>query len=96
MIGDATNVAFRLAGLAGRQGRAAVMVTSAVHRAVAPKFRWGESESVEIKGRHGMETVFPVIARATSATDSPSGIADSTNGPVEDPEGNRNPSPRDP
>ena len=28
VIGDATNVAFRLAGLAGRHGRAAVMATS--------------------------------------------------------------------
>jgi adenylate cyclase len=63
VIGDATNVAFRLAGLAGRQGRAAVMVTSGVHRVVAPKFVWGQRESVEIKGRRGTETVFPVIAR---------------------------------
>jgi adenylate cyclase len=63
VIGDATNVAFRLAGLAGRSGRAAVLVTSGVHRVVAPKFAWGNSESVEIKGRRGTETVFPVIAR---------------------------------
>jgi class 3 adenylate cyclase len=35
VIGDATNVAFRLAGLAGRHGRQAVMVTSTVHRAVS-------------------------------------------------------------
>jgi hypothetical protein len=31
-----------------------------VHRVVAPKFSWGNSESVEIKGRRGTETVFPV------------------------------------
>jgi adenylate cyclase len=68
VIGDATNVAFRLSGLAGRQGRAAVLVTSGVHSAVAPQFTWGASESVEIKGRHGMETVFPVIARTPSST----------------------------
>ena len=61
VIGDATNVAFRLAGLAGREGRAAVLVTSGVHRAVAQKFAWGNSESVEIKGRRGTETVFPVV-----------------------------------
>ena len=71
VIGDATNVAFRLAGLAGRQGRAAVMVTSGVHRVVTPKFAWGPSESVEIKGRRGEETVFPVIARAASGNRSP-------------------------
>jgi class 3 adenylate cyclase len=68
VIGDATNVAFRLAGLAGRHGRAAVMVTSEVHRAVAPRFTWGRSERVEIKGRSGMETVFPVIAREGAGT----------------------------
>lgn len=68
VIGDATNVAFRLSGLAGRQGRAAVMVTSGVHRSVAARFLWGASESVEIKGRSGVETVFPVIARKPSET----------------------------
>jgi class 3 adenylate cyclase len=65
VIGDSTNVAFRLAGLAGRHGRAAVMVTSGVYRTVAARYVWGESECVEIKGRSGTETVFPVIARAT-------------------------------
>jgi adenylate cyclase len=67
VIGDATNVAFRLSGLAGRQGRAAVMVTSGVHATVGDQFSWGTSESVEIKGRTGMETVYPVIARTASA-----------------------------
>jgi adenylate cyclase len=75
VIGDATNVAFRLAGLAGRNGRAAVMVTSGVHRAAAIKFSWGAAESVEIKGRREMETVFPVLARKTST--SPSSTVDS-------------------
>ncbi len=68
VIGDSTNVAFRLAGLAGRQGRASVMVTSSVRRTVEPRFRWGESEEVELKGRRGKETVFPVIGRDTSGT----------------------------
>jgi class 3 adenylate cyclase len=73
VIGDATNVAFRLSGLAGRQGRAAVLVTSDVYRAVASQFIWGASESVEIKGRHGTETVFPVVARNTSGNFDPGG-----------------------
>ena len=68
VIGDATNVAFRLAGLAGRQRRAAVMVTSAVRHAAAAEFSWGEGEPVVIKGRRGMETVFPVIARKPCRT----------------------------
>jgi class 3 adenylate cyclase len=68
VIGDATNVAFRLAGLAGRNGRAAVMVTGGVHHAVTARFMWGEREHVELKGRRGMEPVFPVIARETPGT----------------------------
>jgi adenylate cyclase len=68
VIGDSANVAFRLAGLAGRQGRAAVMVTDSVRNAVAAQFEWGEGERVEIKGRHGTETVYPVSGRETSGT----------------------------
>jgi adenylate cyclase len=63
VIGDSTNLAFRLAGLAGRHGRAAVMVTGAVHDAVEAQFNWGSPEQVETKGRQGMETVFPVTGR---------------------------------
>jgi len=68
VIGDSTNLAFRLAGLAGRQGRAAVIATSGVRRTVEADFAWGEGEKVEIKGRRGTETVFPVIGRRTSGT----------------------------
>jgi adenylate cyclase len=71
VIGDATNVAFRLAGLAGRQGRAAVMATRSVRRAAVDQFVWGKSELVDIKGRSGRETVFPVIARKTATTTPP-------------------------
>jgi adenylate cyclase len=91
VIGDATNVAFRLAGLAGRHGRAAVMVTIGVHRAVAAKFTWGAGESVEIKGRRGMETVFPVIARKTSGTASPSGTDDFARPAITGLDGTRDP-----
>jgi class 3 adenylate cyclase len=64
VIGDATNVAFRLAGIAGRAGRPAVMVSSRIHAVVEAQYVWGHSEQVEIKGRRGMETVFPVVARS--------------------------------
>ncbi|OBF05405.1 adenylate cyclase [Mycobacterium sp. ACS4054] len=64
VIGDATNVAFRLAGIAGRGGRPVVMVSTGVHAAVEAQYIWGHSEQVEIKGRRGMETVFGVVARA--------------------------------
>jgi adenylate cyclase len=68
VIGDSANVAFRLAGLAGRDGRAAVIATHGVQRSGATQFRWGESEPVELKGRLGTETVYPVLGRRTGAT----------------------------
>jgi adenylate cyclase len=64
VIGDATNVAFRLAGIAGRAGRPDVMVSAGVHAVVEAQYVWGRSEQVEIKGRRGMETIFPVVARS--------------------------------
>jgi adenylate cyclase len=64
VIGDATNVAFRLAGIAGRAGRASVLVTDGVQTWVAGQYLWGPAEQVQIKGRQGMLTVFPVIARS--------------------------------
>lgn len=67
VIGDSTNVAFRLAGIAGRNGRAPVMVTSGVHAATKGRFEWGPSERLEIKGRKGWETVFPIVARAENS-----------------------------
>jgi adenylate cyclase len=64
VIGDATNVAFRLAGISGRNGRAPVMVTASVHAATKAHFRWGASEDVELKGRSGWETIYPALAPA--------------------------------
>jgi hypothetical protein len=78
VIGDATNVAFRLSGRAGRQGRQPALVTSRVRRAAESQFVWGETELVEIKGRSGRETVFPVIARSTATTTTTTRTADLT------------------
>ena len=50
VIGDSTNVAFRLSGIAGRTGRAAVLATSGVHTTVHAHFTWGEREKVELAG----------------------------------------------
>jgi adenylate cyclase len=91
VIGDATNVAFRLSGLAGRQGRAAVLVTSGIRNAVAAQFTWGTSESVEIKGRNGMETVFPVIARKIANAPALDGNDAVTNPQPADLKGERDP-----
>lgn len=76
VIGDSTNVAFRLAGLAGRQGRASVMVTTGVRRTVEAHFLWGEGEQVELKGRRGKETVFPVLGRQTAGSNTAPGRSD--------------------
>ncbi len=70
VIGDSTNVAFRLSGIAGRNGRAPVMVTSGVHAATKALFEWGDPEEVELKGRTGREAVYPVIARSKSPAPS--------------------------
>lgn len=65
VVGDSTNVVFRLAGLAGRDGRAAVLVTNWVHDAVGEKFTFGEAEQVVLKGRSQLATVYPVIGRVS-------------------------------
>lgn len=85
VIGDSTNVAFRLAGVSGRQGRASVMVTSGVRRLVESHFQWGAGEEVELKGRSGTEMVFPAISRIPQQTDD-----------FADPEGNHDPTAENP
>jgi class 3 adenylate cyclase len=61
VVGDATNLAFRLSGLAGRGGRPSVLVTHALREAVPDRFAWGEPDDVEVKGRTGTETVYGVL-----------------------------------
>jgi len=59
VLGDATNVAFRVAGIAGRAGRPAVLGTGAICRQAEGEglFRFGEPETVSLKGRVGTEEV---------------------------------------
>ena len=64
MLGDSTNLAFRLSGIAGRQGQAPVMVTEAAREAVVDRFVWGSPVRVPTKGRTGEETVYPLLGRA--------------------------------
>ncbi len=51
VLGDATNVAFRLSGLAGRAGRPGVLVTDAVHRATSAAFAFTPPSAIQVKGR---------------------------------------------
>ena len=51
VLGDATNVAFRLSGLAGRDGRPGVLVTDAVHRATSTAFAFTPPSAIQVKGR---------------------------------------------
>ena len=51
VLGDATNVAFRLSGLAGRDGRPGVLATNAVHRATSAAFAFTRPTAIRVKGR---------------------------------------------
>ena len=52
VLGDTTNVAFRLSGIAGRDGRPDVLVTDAVHRATATSFAFTPPSAIRVKGRN--------------------------------------------
>jgi len=60
VLGDATNLAFRLSGLAGREGRPTVVVTRPARDAVGEPagYRFGPPLEVSVKGRAGTETVY--------------------------------------
>jgi len=62
-LGDATNVAFRISALAGRDHRPQIIATEAVRRAAEGSFRFGEPETVLLKGRVATETIYGVLAR---------------------------------
>ena len=57
VLGDATNVALRLSGLAGRDGRPDVLVTDAVHRATAASFAFTPDRlRIRLRRRLGART----------------------------------------
>jgi class 3 adenylate cyclase len=60
VLGDAVNLAFRLAGLAGREGREPVLVTEAVRELIGPAREFAAPEQVRVKGRQRVETVYGV------------------------------------
>jgi adenylate cyclase len=58
VLGDAVNVAFRLAGLAGRAGRPPVLVTRGIKEMPRGGSIGGAHERLVLKGRSGHESVF--------------------------------------
>jgi adenylate cyclase len=58
VLGDATNLAFRISGLAGRQGRGEVLVTESVQVLGGSRFRFDSAEEVFVKGRTAAVRIF--------------------------------------
>jgi class 3 adenylate cyclase len=63
VLGDTVNLAFRVASIAGREGRAPVLASAAVRELAAGAAEYGGTESYEVKGRTGAEPFHPVWAR---------------------------------
>jgi class 3 adenylate cyclase len=60
VLGDDTNVAFRLSALAGRDGRPDVLVTEPVQELTAARFSFDGPVEVMVKGRSNVVTVYGV------------------------------------
>ena len=58
VLGDATNLVFRISGLAGRDGRGDVLATQAIRDATLDKFAYGDPEDVTVKGRKASERIY--------------------------------------
>jgi adenylate cyclase len=71
VLGDATNLAFRVSGLAGRDGRSDVLATGAVRDATQDRFRFEDPEDVTVKGRMASERIY--AAHALTAGDDARG-----------------------
>ena len=62
VVGDAANLAFRISGIAARDGRSDVIVTERVQQMLGPGFVSTAPEDVTVKGRTGTERVYGVTA----------------------------------
>lgn len=60
-LGDAVNLGFRISALAGREQRPAILATHAIREASNGPFAFGPPESVTVKGRVGVETIYGVF-----------------------------------
>ncbi len=66
VLGDATNVTFRLSGIASRSGWPDVMVTDAVHDLTVAGFSFAGPAEIEVKGRASKVKVFGVAPAGQS------------------------------
>lgn len=60
VIGDTTNLAFRLSGIAGRDGLPAVLVTDAVRQALADTYTYDGPVTLQVKGRSASVDVYGI------------------------------------
>jgi adenylate cyclase len=59
-LGDSVNLGFRIASLAGRETRPVILATKAVREASRGPFTFADPETVTVKGRVGIETIYGV------------------------------------
>jgi class 3 adenylate cyclase len=62
VLGDATNVAFRISSIAGREHRPSILANQPIRDAADGPFVFGDPETVFVKGREGAETIYGVSA----------------------------------
>jgi class 3 adenylate cyclase len=62
VLGDAVNLGFRISSIAGRDGRPNIIATETVRQAADGQFIFGDPETVTVKGRVGIETIYGVSA----------------------------------
>jgi class 3 adenylate cyclase len=63
VLGDTVNLAFRVASIAGREGRAPILASSALRDIAQAEADYGATEVYEVKGRTGAEPFHPVRPR---------------------------------
>jgi adenylate cyclase len=63
VLGDTVNLAFRVADIAGREGRAPVLATSVVRDLAPEEAEYGAAGAYEVKGRSGSELLHAVRPR---------------------------------
>jgi adenylate cyclase len=75
VLGDATNVTFRLSGIAGRTGWADVVITDSVHAFAPDAFSYSEPAEVEVKGRTSKVKCYGAVPLGQVATVGTAGMS---------------------